>query len=117
MAAPRTVRDLLEARLGCSITTVKNRSTAAVGVAAVEILRQDPSRVAATIVNLSANHVYLSPVGEPSATAGVLLNPNGGEVSLWWEEDGEMVAWAWKAIADGAASAVFVLESLIAPRG
>ena len=65
-------------------------------------------------VNLSAQIMYLTPIGIPSALKGYYLGPNGGTLSISAEEDGEVVAWEWLGVALGAASPYFLLETRIA---
>jgi len=114
---PTTVRDLLQARLGVRTTPFVNRAASSIGTTAGQTFRQDPSRVAFLFVNLSLNRIYLTPAGVPSSTNGIRVEPNGGSLAVLWEEDGEMVAWEWRGIADGAASSFFALEAIIAPEG
>ena len=111
----RTIRDLLLARLGVPTTPQTNRSTASVGTTAGQILRNDTGRVAFLIVNLGAFSIFVVPqvAGQPSPTLGVLIQANGGALSAKWDDDGEVVAWEWLAIAVGGASAVYVQEAVI----
>ena len=113
----RTIRDLLEARLGTRFTPFTNRVVSSVGTSVIQVLRQDPSRVGFVIVNLSANVIFLTPIGTPSSSLGIRLGPSGGSVTTWWEEDGESIAWEWRGVADAAASAIYTLEYVIAPEG
>lgn len=113
MAVGKNVSDLLTAKFGVRFVSKLNRSLSSVGTTVVQVVRQDPSRIGFTIVNLSLNRIYVSPIGAPSATRGVRIDPNGGSVALNWEEDGEAVAWEWKGIADGAGSNVYILETVI----
>lgn len=115
MSAPVTVRELLVRRFGTYFTPESNRVASTVGTTSTEVLRGDPSRVGFLFVNLSLNNIFLSPIGAASATNGIRLDPNGGSVSVEWEEDGEVVAWPWQAVADGAGSAFLALETRIAP--
>lgn len=117
MAAPRTIRALLEAKFGTRFTPFANRAASTIGATAGQIFRQDPSRVAFLFVNLSLNNIFLTPLGAPSSSNGIRVDANGGSLAVNWEEDGEVVAWEWLGIADGAASPFFALETIIAPEG
>ncbi len=111
----RTIRDLLTARLGVPTTPQTNRSTSSVGTTVGQLLRNDPGRVAFLIVNLGGFNIFAVPqdAGAPSATKGILIQPNGGALVAKWDDDGEVTAWEWLAIAIGGASAVYTQEAVI----
>lgn len=106
----RSLRELLEQYFGVPYSPVTGRGASSVGTTVMQVLRQVPVRLGATIVNLSLNNVYLSPKGDVSSSNGIKLQPNGGSLTLDWHNDGELVAWEWFGIADGAASALYVVE-------
>jgi len=101
---------LLQSRFGLKTHTLINPVVAAVGVAAIQIARNNPDRVGFIMINLSANIVYISPVIGVLATSGIKLDANGGLVSFVWDEDFELVSSELFAIATGAASDVYILE-------
>lgn len=104
--------DLIQTRFGFATEAADNRSVSSLGTSAATVLRNDPRRVAATIINLGAVAVYLSPTNDVSSTKGIRLAPNGGQLTLNWEEDFDVVAWEWFGIADAAATSVYTLEVL-----
>lgn len=108
-----SVRDLLKARLGTATSPRVNRAASSVAVTTTQVLRNDPSRASFLFVNLGAFVVFLTPEGVPSSTNGIRVEPNGGALAVEWETDGEVVAWEWRAIAVGGASAVLILENVI----
>lgn len=112
---PKTVADLLRDRLGVRTSPLVNRSLSSVGVTAVQLVRQDPNRPSFLVVNLSVNDLYCGPFRDPASTKGIRLGPNGGNVHVWWEEDGELVAWEWFVVATAAASSLLVIENLVQP--
>ena len=103
-------REFTLKRFGFPTRAVENPVVAAVGVAVLTVLRNNPDRVFWLIVNLSANIVYVGLAGDVSATKGIRLDANGGWVSMSVEEDGEAVGYEVFAVATGAASAIYVLE-------
>jgi hypothetical protein len=112
---PTSVRELLDAKYGVPLTTEENNEVSSVGVAAVRLVRQNPKRVGFLVVNLSLNNMYIRPARAASSSAGVRLDANGGNASVWFEQDGEVTGWEWFVVADGAASPVLVLETIITP--
>lgn len=85
-------------------------ATATLGTTAAVVLPNNPKRLAALIVNLSLNAVFLKPLGPPSATSGVRLAPSGGTFSLIWSEDFHLVGYEWQGVADAAGSAILTIE-------
>ncbi len=81
-----------------------------VGVAVVKIVPNNPNRFALLIMNLGSVAMYVKPSLDVSATSGIRLAPNGGQISLNWREDFHLTGWDWYAIADAAATELFVLE-------
>ncbi len=105
--------DLISARFGVLTESRIDRSTSTVGTSAEEVLRHDPRRLAALIVNLSGNTIYLAPDRVPSATRGIRLGANGGSYAVVWDQDWDAVGLEWYAVANVAGSEVFILEHLI----
>jgi hypothetical protein len=110
----KSLEALLRERLGATAHPEVNRTLTSVGVAAAQLFRQDPTRVAFLVVNLSANSIYISPEPTVSATAGILLGANGGAASAIWDEDFDLVGLEWFALAAAAASAIWTLELVTA---
>jgi len=114
--AVRSVRDLLSARWGVPLTPRHSSPIVTVGVTVVSLLRQDAARVGFMVANLGAFTLFLIPQGAgfpPDATHGIRLEPNGGALTVNWEEDGEAVAYEWLAAASGNSTSVYFLETLI----
>jgi len=104
--------DLLHERLGIQTRNAESPVGSVVGVASALLLPNNPDRVGLVIVNLSANIIYISPRDPAAAAAGIRLDANGGWRSLIWDEDMELVAHDWYAIATGALSAIFWSEQI-----
>ena len=113
---PDSLAALLRERLGAETFVRTNALLSQVGTTAARMLAQDPQRVGFIVVNLSANLVYVGPFGNPSATRGILVGPNGGNVIARWQEDLSVVGYEWWAVADAAASDVLVMEYILVPQ-
>ena len=74
------------------------------------VLGNNPNRFAFIIVNLGAKVCYLSLTNGVSSTEGIRLDANGGYASMLWDEDFQMVAWAWWAVSTAAATRLVILE-------
>jgi hypothetical protein len=104
------LKDLIEAKYGIQTVIHTNRLTATVGVSATRILSNDPKRMEAIIVNVSASDMYIGPDNQVSSARGIFVPANGGNVTLKWEEDFVLVSADWYAVAGIAASDIYVLE-------
>ncbi len=85
-----------------------------IGITPVVVLANNPNRLGFVIMNLSANVVYLDLENEVNAgvgtEVGLRLDANGGFVSMAWDADFQMVAWAWWAVATAAPTRLTILE-------
>ena len=117
MAQPRSIFDLIREKFGGNARFVEGGVTSTVGVASALILRDNPQRVAALIVNHSANQVNVRSRSEATLTSGVRLNANGGTLILNWEDDLILPALDWFAIAGGAGSAIYIGEVILESGG
>lgn len=72
-------------------TTYRERALTFVGVVN-QLLENNPNRVAWIVLNESPNTVRLGNTPEISTTTGWLLAPNGGVISMIYDEDGETVS-------------------------
>ena len=107
--------DLLMERFKVKTRAVENPAGIThLGVTAEIVLANNPNRLAFTIINLSANVVYVSLTSDVSATVGaeqgIRLDANGGSFTCIWDEDFQMTAWAWWGIATAHPSQIYVLE-------
>jgi hypothetical protein len=107
-----TARELVAARFGAPVNPVVNRATSSVGATAARLFINDPDRLGFLVVNLSVNNLFIGPFPDVSATKGILLGPNGGNISLVWFEDFEICAWEWFAIGSAANTTLLGIEYL-----
>jgi len=89
----------------------------AVQVALTSVLKQNPARVAVLLVNDGAFQVLAAPQGSGFEGAGSRIDPSGGSLFLWWEEDGELPAREWVAVAVGGVSTLDLHELIIESPG
>jgi hypothetical protein len=76
------------------------------------LFRQNAARVAFVVVNVGTGTLFRLPTipgqGEPSALNGIRLEPNGGSLTVQWDEDGEMVAWEWRGFSPTGTSVLAI---------
>ncbi len=101
---------LLRERFKVETREILNPAAAVLGAAALQVLFNHPDRLGFSIINLSANPVYIAPDDGVLATRGIRLDPNGGSLSMVWDEDFELVSHEWFGIAPAGASQIYVSE-------
>lgn len=89
--------------------TAETVDVVSVGITQTAVLRNDPERVFALLVNLSLNTIYVGFDQLVSASRGVVLAPNGGTYQVDVEEDFTVPIRAHFAVATAAASNLYVL--------
>jgi hypothetical protein len=102
--------DLIARDFGGPIDALYNRELSAVGTTTVRVFRLDADRVGALIVNLSSAKVYAGPFLNVSATKGILLGPNGGQLVLTYDEEFLTVGAEWYLRSSKANCAIFTVE-------
>jgi len=110
---PASVYELVERQFGVKLGMAENTEGTTIGTTAGVIAKNNPRRVALVVVNLSANQIYIRPAQAPSATAGILVPPNGGSITMNANDDMILPSLEWQAVASGAASAYYTLELMI----
>ncbi len=107
------VADLLEKQYGVKTTYNVNPLVNQVAATKTRVLDMNPRRVSFALINLGVVFITLSPDPDVSLTRGIYLVPNGGTLGMVWTEDFEMTTMEYFAIANGAASDIYVLETLL----
>ena len=108
----QSVYQLIEARLGINVA-FKLTGTTSVGTSDVQLVENNPGRTNLTIVNLSANSVYLSPQSAATTSSGILLTASGGSLAMNYNDDLILPTLEWHALASGSSSNVFIIEASI----
>ena len=101
---------LVRERFGANVAPEVNRALSTIGITAGRLWPQDPERLAALVVNLSVNTIFVGPFNTVSTTRGIRINPSGGQMMLLWDEDFDLTGYEWFAVADAAASALLTVE-------
>ena len=113
MSIVKSLDGLLESYYGISTRHQINKEVAEVDIAVTRIAINKPVRLGLVFVNLSGANMYVMPDNAVSTTRGIYLAPNGGSVTLRWNDDFSLVAHEWWATAAADASAILVLETVI----
>lgn len=99
----------VENKFGMKTRSIQNPVTSTVATSVTKILRNNPDRLAYTIVNLTAYSVYVGFDSEVSTSRGILVPASGGTLTLSADEDGELVGYEVYAISSGSASTIFTV--------
>ena len=103
----RSVYELIAKQYGADVSIEDLSLNLSIGTTDLIIAANDPKVVAMVVINLSANVLYLRPVGVASATAGIRLAAAGGSLSMGFQTDSHLPSLEWHALASGAASAIY----------
>lgn len=106
---------LIDQRFGVRTRGVPNPDNVQQSTTVGRVMRNDSSRLAATIVNLGTNPVFITPDNAPATNRGIRLGPSGGFTTLLWDEDFNLVGLEWFGITDAGTSNLFVLEVRVEP--
>jgi len=102
--------EFVEKEFGVKTNTKINPITDTVETSATQILKNNPDRLAAIIINLGINPIYVSPYADVSRFKGIRIGPNGGSLILNAKEDLELVGYEWWAVAETSSCKVFIME-------
>ena len=81
-----------------------------VGTTGAEVLRNDPERVFALLVNLSVNTIYVGFDAQAGSARGIVLAPSGGTYQVDVEEDLMIPTYGMFALATAASSNLYVMS-------
>lgn len=112
-----SLHKLIDQRFGLRTRGVPNPDNVQQSTTVGLILRNNSSRLAATIINLGTNPVFMTPDSAPSTSRGIRIGPNGGAVTLLWDEDFNVTGMEWFGVTDAGTSDLFVLEIHVEPEG
>ena len=102
--------DYVLKRWGVRTRSIENPVTASPGAGVTRILRSNPDRFEAVIVNYDTVLMRVAPSSNVSATFGIPLDPSGGFTVITADDDGELVGEEW-FIYSAAGGTIYVLET------
>lgn len=105
-----SILDLIEREMGERVNPRSPTTPTTVGATAVQLMPQNPQRVAFILINLSTATIHVIPEGTASSTNGIRLGPNGGQISVQYKEDFTLPALEWSIVADAAGAAFLLIE-------
>jgi len=102
-------KDVISRLYGVKTDTAINPLVAQVGTAVVQLLRPNPNRLAWTLINLGATALYVAYTPDPSATRGIYVAQNGGDVIHLISEDFDLVTFPLYGISTGVCD-IYLIE-------
>lgn len=110
-----SLHELINERFGVRTRSRDNPEVTGITTVSQLVARNDSSRLALSFVNLGQQVVNIRNIVAPSAALGFAIGPNGGSLTLIWDEDFNMVGHDWFALTPSGTSTLFVQEVLIEP--
>lgn len=86
------------------------RAVTAITTTAQMILNNNPNRLGFTIINTGTKKCAMALTNAVTLLKGLPLDAGGGHITMKWNEDFDMVGWAWWIIADTGGSTAYTLE-------
>jgi hypothetical protein len=109
----RSLAELIRGEFGFNTIPVDHPANVAVGVALVQVLPSNPSRVNVTFQNNGATTIYLKTNRDLIVGTGIRLIAGGGSISLKWNEDFDRIASAFWAIGSAGGGLLSIFEDHI----
>jgi len=75
------------------------------------LVGNDPDALALTLINVSANTVYVTPDNSASPSRGIVLNSGGGAVSLNVRDDLTLPGYEWYGVASAGTADVYFVRA------
>lgn len=88
----------------------EQESTPVIGVAAAQVVGNNPDRLALLIMDLGASTLFAGLLPTVNANAGIQIAPNGGSMSLIVDEDFTFTTRQFFAVSPGGNTQLYVLE-------
>lgn len=104
------IRDILRQRFKSNFVVNVNPVTDTVTTTPTLILRFNPNRFGFILYNLGNTTMFIGLNQNVSETYGILIPPNGGSVSVWYEEDYTLVENEFWAKTTTGTTKIYVLE-------
>ncbi|MBA7580096.1 hypothetical protein ES708_21983 [subsurface metagenome] len=104
--------EYVKKRWGVPSRSIENPVTKDAGAGVTRILKNNPDRFEAIVVNYDTKLMRLAPSGDVSATRGIPLDPAGGFAVINADDDGESVGYEWFVWSElGSTDNIYVLET------
>lgn len=104
--------EYVKERWGVPSRSVENPVTADAAAGVTQILKNNPDRFEAIVVNYDTKLMRLAPSRNVSATFGIPLDPAGGFAVITADDDGESVGYEWFVWTEtGGTDNIYVLET------
>ena len=102
------VTDYIKKKWGTKTRSIINPlGSISAGVSEQKLLGGNPDRFSYILFNLGSNDLYVSFSHEVSATNGMLIVANGGNISMNADDDGELVTYPIYGISPSGSTQVF----------
>jgi hypothetical protein len=103
-------RFYVEQQLGSP--TREKESNPNIQITATTVVQSNPDRIGLIMVNMGVNDVFIGLTNSVSATNGIRIVANGGNVTMTVRDDFTLPAREWDGLASGGTSLMYVLEEV-----
>ncbi|MBA7570812.1 hypothetical protein ES708_12565 [subsurface metagenome] len=104
--------EYVEKRWGVKTRSIENPVTKDAAAGKTQVLKNNPDRFEAIVVNYDTKLMRLAPSHDVSATRGIPLDPAGGFAVITADDDGESVGYEWFVWTEtGGTDNIYILET------
>jgi hypothetical protein len=105
------VSDYVAGIFGCKVIQTQTRQLS-VTTTEGPLALSNPNRFELIVLNLGADNAYISTLGQPGPTNGIMIGANGGMWSTTATTDGEMPSLPWFVVSATTNTNLTVIEVL-----
>lgn len=104
------LKDVIERLYGVKTDMRVNPVASQIGATATQLLKNNPDRLAWTLINLGTEAVYLAFTPDVAATKGIYVAAGGGTMGLLFSEDFELVTYPIWGIGAVGSDNIYLVE-------
>lgn len=110
-----TLHELIDQRFGVRTREVENSADVSLDTNDTIVLRSDGRRIAFIIINTGAVQALMRFNGVPSATINIPVAPNGGALTMVFDEDFHLTGRELHGLVASGTTTLHTLEVLVEP--
>ena len=104
------LKDVIDRLYGVKTDMQVNPLVSQIGATPTQVLKNNPNRLAWTLINLGSEAVYLAFTPDVASTKGIYVAAGGGVMGLLFSEDFELVTYPMWGIGAVGGDNIYLVE-------